>query len=71
MQSYWWTDKGWPLIAWDKICLRNLDSVNFSQLGKQAWRLLLNQESLVFKVISDAQVENKASYAWSDIHKAM
>ncbi|XP_019166703.1 PREDICTED: uncharacterized protein LOC109162456 [Ipomoea nil] len=62
MNRYWWgsgTDRKIHWIAWDKLCLpkkygglglKDLKAFNVALLGKQAWRLLTNTESLVSKV---------------------
>ncbi|KAL4295395.1 hypothetical protein GQ457_12G013690 [Hibiscus cannabinus] len=60
MRRYWWSGKlserGWPLLAWDKICtpknagglgLRDLRRFNLALLGKQLWRFLVLPDSLV------------------------
>ncbi|KAL4340013.1 hypothetical protein GQ457_08G033300 [Hibiscus cannabinus] len=63
MRRYWWSGKlserGWPLLAWDKICtpknagglgLRDLRRFNLALLGKQLWRFLVFPDSLVARV---------------------
>ncbi|KAL4348123.1 hypothetical protein GQ457_17G009920 [Hibiscus cannabinus] len=63
MRRYWWSGKlserGWPLLAWDKICtpknagglgLRDLRRFNIALLGKQLWQFLVFPDSLVARV---------------------
>ncbi|KAL4352786.1 hypothetical protein GQ457_06G015250 [Hibiscus cannabinus] len=63
MRRYWWSGqlsvRGWPLLAWDKICtpknagglgLRDLRRFNLALIGKQLWRFLIFPDSLVARV---------------------
>ncbi|XP_019171157.1 PREDICTED: uncharacterized protein LOC109166713 [Ipomoea nil] len=62
MNRYWWgtgTDRGIHWKAWDKLCIpkkhgglgfKDLRAFNLAMLGKQAWRLLTNTDSLVARV---------------------
>lgn len=91
MCNFWWesdtrTRKGIHWASWDKICkpknmggmgFRKLNDFNLALLGKQAWRLLNNEESLVTKVFKaryfpkcsllDAGLGGNPSYIWRSI----
>jgi hypothetical protein len=85
--KYWWgqnTDKRkihW--LKWDKLCtakedggmgFRNLHMFNTALLSKQCWRLLVNQQSLFFRVFKakyfpvcsflDAKLGSAPSFLW-------
>ncbi|KAL4296684.1 hypothetical protein GQ457_12G014330 [Hibiscus cannabinus] len=61
IRRFWWSGKGsargWPLVAWDDICLpktvggigfKDLHLFNIALLGKQIWRLLSAPVSLLY-----------------------
>ncbi|XP_060965381.1 uncharacterized mitochondrial protein AtMg00310-like [Cannabis sativa] len=62
MSKYWWSSsrrKGVSWFSWRKLCkhknsggmdFRSLRDYNLSLLGKQGWRLLLLQDSLVGRI---------------------
>ncbi|XP_019176340.1 PREDICTED: uncharacterized protein LOC109171740 [Ipomoea nil] len=92
MNRYWWgsgTDRKIHWTAWDKLCLpkkygglgfKDLKAFNVALLGKQAWRLLTNTESLVSKVYKaryyhrlsfmEAELGNNPSHCWRSIMAA-
>ncbi|KAL4324012.1 hypothetical protein GQ457_11G027330 [Hibiscus cannabinus] len=60
IRRFWWSGKGsargWPLVAWDDICLpkaaggigfKDLHLFNIALLGKQLWSLLSTPDSLL------------------------
>ncbi|KAL4364166.1 hypothetical protein GQ457_04G020170 [Hibiscus cannabinus] len=64
IRRFWWTGKGsargWPLVAWDDVCLpksaggigfKDLHLFNIALLGKQIWRLLLSPDSLLCRTL--------------------
>lgn len=64
MIEYWWSSgsnrKKIPWVAWQKLCkskdegglgFHDISRFNQSLLAKQAWRILINPESLVAKVL--------------------
>ncbi|KAL4325423.1 hypothetical protein GQ457_11G026560 [Hibiscus cannabinus] len=64
IRRFWWSDKGsargWPLVAWDDICLpkaaggigfKDLHLFNIALLGKQIWRLLSAPGSLLYRTL--------------------
>ncbi|KAL4296237.1 hypothetical protein GQ457_12G014260 [Hibiscus cannabinus] len=64
IRRFWWSDKcstrGWPLVAWDDICLpkaaggiwfKDLHLFNIALLGKQFWRLLSAPGSLLYRTL--------------------
>ncbi|XP_073136938.1 uncharacterized mitochondrial protein AtMg00310-like [Henckelia pumila] len=86
--NFWWGVEGgrrkmhWK--SWDFLCqpklrgglgFRKMDEFNRALLAKQFWRLLRNQDSLVFRVLKgryfkhgrllDASLGNNPSYIWS------
>ncbi|XP_050222740.1 uncharacterized mitochondrial protein AtMg00310-like [Mercurialis annua] len=89
--SYWWgrdtsSRKGISWTNWNNLCtsksfggmgFKNLHEFNIAMLARQSWRLLNNQESLCFKVLSakyfpsgnflDASIGNNPSYTWRSI----
>ncbi|KAK8618177.1 hypothetical protein V6N13_116045 [Hibiscus sabdariffa] len=63
IRRFWWSGKGsargWPLVAWDDICLpkaaggigfKDLHLFNIALLGKQLWRLLSAPGSLLCRM---------------------
>lgn len=73
-------------LRWEKLCVRNeaggrgfwdLHLFNLTLLGKMAWRLTLDQDSLVCRVLKacyfsngdffTAKIDNNSSYTWSSI----
>ncbi|XP_019164365.1 PREDICTED: uncharacterized protein LOC109160532 [Ipomoea nil] len=92
MNRYWWgsgTDQRIHWKAWDKLCIpkkyvglgfKDLRAFNVALLGKQAWRLLTNTDSLVSKVykaryypnqpFTDAILGNNPSHCWRSIMAA-
>ncbi|XP_019185049.1 PREDICTED: uncharacterized protein LOC109180018 [Ipomoea nil] len=89
MNRYWWgsgTDQRIHWKACDKLCIpkkcgglgfKDLRAFNVALLGKQAWRLLTNTDSLVSKVykaryypkqpFTDAVLGNNPSHCWRSI----
>ncbi|KAL4332654.1 hypothetical protein GQ457_07G000040 [Hibiscus cannabinus] len=64
IRRFWWSGKGsargWPLVAWDDICLpkaaggigfKDLHLFNIALLGKQLWRLLSAPGSLLCRTL--------------------
>ncbi|KAL4296377.1 hypothetical protein GQ457_12G000140 [Hibiscus cannabinus] len=64
IRRFWWSGKGsargWPLVAWDDICLpkaaggigfKDLHLFNIALLGKQLWRLLSTPDSLLCRTL--------------------
>ncbi|KAL4278019.1 hypothetical protein GQ457_03G016740 [Hibiscus cannabinus] len=64
IRRFWWSGKGsargWPLVAWDDICLpktagrigfKDLHLFNIALLGKQIWRLLSTPGSLLYRTL--------------------
>ncbi|KAL4332459.1 hypothetical protein GQ457_07G000010 [Hibiscus cannabinus] len=64
IRRFWWSGKGsargWPLVAWDDICLpkaaggigfKDLHLFNIALLGKQIWRLLSAPGSLLYRTL--------------------
>ncbi|KAL4368664.1 hypothetical protein GQ457_05G022790 [Hibiscus cannabinus] len=64
IRRFWWSGKssarGWPLVAWDDICLpkaaggirfKDLHLFNIALLGKQIWRLLSAPGSLPYRTL--------------------
>ncbi|KAL4311813.1 hypothetical protein GQ457_01G032130 [Hibiscus cannabinus] len=64
-RNFWWSgktnEKGWTHVAWQNLCkpkgarrlgFRDLKTFNLALLAKQVWRLICNNESLCFKVMS-------------------
>ncbi|XP_019184779.1 PREDICTED: uncharacterized protein LOC109179736 [Ipomoea nil] len=92
MNRYWWgtgTDRGIHWKAWDGLCIpkkhgglgfKDLRAFNLAMLGKQAWRLLTNTDSLVAKVYKaryyprgsflEATMGNNPSFCWRSIMAA-
>ncbi|XP_019163195.1 PREDICTED: uncharacterized protein LOC109159549 [Ipomoea nil] len=92
MNRYWWgtgTDTSIHWKAWDKLCIpkkygglgfKDLNAFNLAMLGKQAWRLLTNTNSLVSRIyksryypkhsFSEAEIGNNPSYYWRSIMAA-
>lgn len=78
--------KGIHWASWNALCkpkrmggmgFRNLRDFNLALLGKQAWRLLNNEESLVTKIFKaryfpkcsflDAELGSNPSFIWRSI----
>ncbi|XP_019152213.1 PREDICTED: uncharacterized protein LOC109149044 [Ipomoea nil] len=85
----YWNKKLLSQAAWDKLCFpkkygglgfKDLKAFNVALLGKQAWRLLTNTESLVSKVYKaryyprlsfmEAELGNNPSHCWRSIMAA-
>ncbi|XP_048634083.1 uncharacterized protein LOC106373132 [Brassica napus] len=90
MIEFWWGGgngkRKIPWIAWKKLCKQKKDGglgfhditkFNQSRLGKQAWRIMTNPNSLVARVLKSKYFENgdfqhstlgsRPSYAWRSI----
>ncbi|XP_060969497.1 uncharacterized protein LOC115713198 [Cannabis sativa] len=91
MGRYWWHTKssqgqGIHWRSWNKLCLhkhqrglgfQNLGDFNLAMLGKQGWRLLTNNSSLVVRVFKaryyphssflDAELGANPSYVWRSV----
>ncbi|XP_019171070.1 PREDICTED: uncharacterized protein LOC109166632 [Ipomoea nil] len=92
VNRYWWgtgTDRGIHWKAWDKLCIpkkygglgfKDLRTFNLAMLGKQAWRMLTNTDSLVSRVYRaryypkhtfyKASLGNNPSFYWRSIMAA-
>ncbi|KAL4367634.1 hypothetical protein GQ457_05G022460 [Hibiscus cannabinus] len=64
IRRFWWSGKGsargWPLVAWDDICLpktaggigfKDVHLFNIALLGKQIWRFLSAPGSLLYRTL--------------------
>ncbi|KAM6551132.1 hypothetical protein CsatB_000940 [Cannabis sativa] len=90
MSSYWWKSskqsRGVSWMSWKKLCkhkstgglgFKDLREYNLPLLGKQAWRLLVNDTTLVSKVFKaryfpkgsflTSSLRNNPSYVWKSI----
>ena len=93
ISSFWWGQKDkerkMTWVSWKKLCtpkdrggmgFRDLKDFNLALLAKQGWRILKNQNSLVYRVFKakyfaqcsfwEAQVGRRPSYAWRSIMAA-
>ncbi|CAH9071355.1 unnamed protein product [Cuscuta epithymum] len=94
MNGYWWRRKemtGWGIRwkSWQDLCkpkqkgglgYRSLREFNIAMLGKQAWRLTTDTNSLVSKVFKsryfpkssflDAKLGSNPSYIWRSVFEA-
>ncbi|XP_074318894.1 uncharacterized protein LOC141655729 [Silene latifolia] len=93
VSGFWWgADRGkrklaW--VAWDRLCLpksrgelgfRDFNRFNIALLGKQAWRLMTESESLMVRVLKakyfpstsfmEAELGVAPSYTWKSIWEA-
>ncbi|KAL4282980.1 hypothetical protein GQ457_16G018030 [Hibiscus cannabinus] len=94
IRRFWWSGKGsargWPLVAWDDLYLpkaaggigfKDLHLFNIALLGKQIWRLLSVQGSLLYRTLRakyfpdgdllSASAPTRSSFAWKGLHRAM
>ncbi|XP_042946916.1 uncharacterized mitochondrial protein AtMg00310-like [Carya illinoinensis] len=94
MAKFWWGDQSrenkihW--CRWEKLCVskfqggmgfRDLHLFNLALLAKQGWRLLRNEDSLLYKVykakyfpnssLFDSKVCASSSYVWKGIWEAL
>lgn len=90
MNKYWWTSnkrgrgihwKGWEAMSMHKnkggMGFKNLSDFNLALLGKQVWRLLTNENSLVSRLfkaryypkdsILEAKIGSNPSHIWRSI----
>ncbi|KAM6568466.1 hypothetical protein CsatB_016451 [Cannabis sativa] len=90
MSKFWWQSskdkQGVSWVSWKKLCkhksfggigFRDIRNYNLALLGKQAWRLLTDQSSLVTKIYKaryfpkdtflNANVGNNPSFIWKSI----
>ncbi|KAL8133670.1 hypothetical protein AgCh_008927 [Apium graveolens] len=91
MCKYWWRSsaskpKGIHWMSWDRMCMkksegglgfRKLHDFNLALLGKQGWRLITNQESMVSKIYKaryypngsflTAKLGSNPSYVWRSV----
>lgn len=91
MCKYWWRNsankpKGIHWMSWDRLCkkkseggmgFRKLHDFNLALLGKQAWRLITQEQSLVSKIFKaryypngnflTAKVGANPSFVWRSI----
>ena len=90
LNSFWWgngrTGDGIKWMSWERLCVpkcqggmgfRRLHEFNLSLLGKQAWRILSELDSLASRVIKgkyyphttflEAAIGNNPSYIWRSI----
>lgn len=94
MCKFWWrkdknAEKGIHWASWDKLCrpkgnggmgFRKLHDFNLALLGKQVWRLLNKEDSLVYKVfkaryfprcnVLEAGIGNSPSFIWRSLWAA-
>ncbi|XP_074314656.1 uncharacterized protein LOC141649887 [Silene latifolia] len=93
VSRFWWgTENGRrkiPWVAWKKLCLpkgrgglgfRDYVKFNDAMLGKQAWRLLTDERSLMTRLLKskyfpstsflEATLGNNPSYSWRSIYEA-
>ena len=64
-----------------RMGFRNLRAFNLAMLGKQAWRILTNLDSLIARIykakffpssnILSAKISSNPSYAWRSIHSSL
>lgn len=90
IRSYWWSKdgfkKGMAWIRWQTMCkgkwdgglgFRSMECFNKALIGKQIWRLMKNEDSLVYKVfkakyfpagdILEAKIGSRPSLIWRGI----
>uniref|UniRef100_A0A803PHD5 Reverse transcriptase zinc-binding domain-containing protein n=1 Tax=Cannabis sativa TaxID=3483 RepID=A0A803PHD5_CANSA len=93
MSKYWWQSskqsRGVSWMSWNKLCkhkhkgglgFKDLRQYNLALLGKQAWRLLVHDSTLVSKVFKaryfpnssflSASLGSNPSYIWRSIFEA-
>ncbi|XP_048605398.1 uncharacterized protein LOC125582961 [Brassica napus] len=90
LRDFWWGDgsarRKLPWVAWEKLCqskenggmgFHDIERFNQALLGKQAWRIHTNLDSLVSRVLKsryfrngsfqEASIGTRSSYAWRSI----
>ena len=91
MNSFWWDSndvnkRGISWLSWEKLTVhksqggmgfRKLHDFNFAMLGKQRWKLLTDEESLIAKIYKaryfpncnflEAVLGHNPSYVWRSI----
>ncbi|XP_060969482.1 uncharacterized mitochondrial protein AtMg00310-like [Cannabis sativa] len=90
MSKYWWQSqkqsRGVSWLSWNKLCnhknsgglgFKDLRQYNIALLGKQSWRLLVNESALVTRVFKAryfpkssflaAPLGNNPSYVWRSL----
>ncbi|KAG7583713.1 Reverse transcriptase domain [Arabidopsis suecica] len=93
MADFWWKNKkegkGMHWKAWHQLCntkatgglgFKDIEAFNVALLGKQLWRMVTHQESLMAKVFKsryfrksdplNAPLGSRPSFAWRSIHEA-
>ncbi|XP_074293350.1 putative mitochondrial protein AtMg00310 [Silene latifolia] len=93
VSRFWWGSENGrrkiPWIAWAKLCqpkclgglgFRSFTEFNLALLGKQAWRMITDQECLMVRVLGGKYFSNRSfmkaelgtnpSYTWRGIYEA-
>ncbi|KAA3480405.1 reverse transcriptase [Gossypium australe] len=94
MGRMWWNNndkaRGWTMMAWDRMCypkgvgdmgFRDVHLFNLALLGRQVWRLMIQKDTMCYKVLSAKYFPNgdvfsykrcdKPSFTWMSIARAV